>query len=110
MKYKRSDRVSALLLRELARMVEEGLKNPDIGFVTLTAVELSDDLKHAKVFVALRGDEAAQERTMRALDKSLPHAAGARETSAPLRRPSPSSVDRSFDYAERINRLLDRIP
>jgi ribosome-binding factor A len=63
------------------------------------------------VYVALRGDEAAQERTMRALDRSLPRMRRELARNLELRFVPTLSlrVDRSFDYADRIHRLLDRI-
>lgn len=48
----------------------EGLKDPRVGFVTVTGVETTPDLRHAKVFVSVLGREAERERTMAALDKS----------------------------------------
>lgn len=111
MKYKRSERVSALLLRELAGMVEEGLKDPGLGFVTLTGVEVSEDLRHARVFVVAHGDEETRAKSLRALE----HAAWRmrRELGRKLDLKFVPTLafefDTSFDHADRIHRLLDRI-
>lgn len=48
----------------------EGLKDPRVGFVTVTGAEATPDLRHAKVFVSVLGNAAAREATMKALDKS----------------------------------------
>lgn len=48
----------------------EGLKDPRIGFVTITGVETSPDKRHAKVFVSVLGDQAAREATLVALERS----------------------------------------
>lgn len=48
----------------------EGLKDPRIGFVTVTGVETSADLRHAKVFVSVLGKRAEREATLRALERS----------------------------------------
>jgi len=48
----------------------EGLKDPRVGFVTVTGVEASSDLRHAKVFVSVLGKRAEREATMQALEKS----------------------------------------
>jgi ribosome-binding factor A len=111
MKYKRSERVSELVLRELAGMLEEGLKNPGIGFVTLTGVEMTDDLRHAKVFVVVHGTEEERERSLRALEKSVPRMRRELGRRLDLRYVPTLAfrVDTSFDQADRIRRLLDRI-
>ncbi len=51
-------------------IIAEGLKDPRVGFVTVTGVEASSDLRHAKVFVSVLGDQAEREATMLALEKS----------------------------------------
>lgn len=51
--YKRSQRLSVLLKEEVADIVLKRLKDPRLGFVTITDVELSDDLRVAKVFVSV---------------------------------------------------------
>ncbi len=54
-------RVNEALREVLSARIAEGLKDPRIGFVTVTAVETSPDLRHARVYVSVLGDE--QERT-----------------------------------------------
>lgn len=53
--YKRSDRVGDQMLREIADILMRKIKDPRIGFVTVTDVELSHDLRNAKVFVSVLG-------------------------------------------------------
>jgi ribosome-binding factor A len=48
----------------------EGLKDPRVGFVTVTGAEATPDLRHAKVYVSVLGTTAAREATMKALEKS----------------------------------------
>ena len=55
MRFKRSQRIQELLLEEISKLLQSGLKDPRIGFTTLTRVEVSDNLKHAKVFVSVMG-------------------------------------------------------
>ncbi|MCS7202974.1 MAG: 30S ribosome-binding factor RbfA [Thermodesulfovibrio sp.] len=51
--YKRSQRLSVLLREEVADIILRKLKDPRLGFITVTDVELSEDLKIAKVFVSV---------------------------------------------------------
>ena len=48
----------------------EGLKDPRVGFVTVTGVETSPDLRHAKVYVSVLGKQTERDATMLALEKS----------------------------------------
>ncbi len=57
--YKRSERVSDQIKREIADILMRKIKDPRIGFVTVTDVELADDLRNAKVFVSVLGAEHA---------------------------------------------------
>lgn len=48
----------------------EGLKDPRVGFVTVTGVETSSDLRHAKVYVSVLGKQAERDACMQALEHS----------------------------------------
>jgi ribosome-binding factor A len=65
--YKRSERLGELILAEISALLRRDIKDPRIGFVTVTRVELSDDLRHAKVFVSCLGAEADKERMLQGL-------------------------------------------
>ena len=67
MRFKRSQRIQELLLEEISKLLQSGLKDPRIGFTTLTRVEVSDNLKHAKVFVSVMGTEKEKNDTLEAL-------------------------------------------
>ena len=67
MRFKRSQRIQELILEEISKLIQRGLKDPRIGFATLTHIELSDNLKHAKVHVSVMGDETEKEETLKAL-------------------------------------------
>jgi ribosome-binding factor A len=73
MSYKRTDRVNALLQRELGMLISEELRDPRISFPTVTAVEVSSDLRLARVFVSVLGDDEAIRSTMAALENAKRH-------------------------------------
>jgi ribosome-binding factor A len=60
----RVDRLADQIRGEVAGIIAGELKDPRIGFTTVTRVELSHDLQHARVWVSVLGDEAAQGRTL----------------------------------------------
>ena len=81
MAYKRADRVNALLQRELAMIISEELRDPRIAFATVTGVEVTADLRSAKVHVSVLGDEEQVRTTLVALNEARPylrHEIGAR--------------------------------
>ena len=63
----RMRRVNAAVRQVLSEAVGE-LKDPRIGFVTVTGVETSPDLRHARVFVSVLGSEEKQQRTLAGLE------------------------------------------
>lgn len=67
---RRMEKVASLLLEEIGQIVTQELSDPDIGFVTVTAVEPAADLSYARVMVSILGEEAAQAKSMRALNKA----------------------------------------
>ena len=54
----RSEKVQVQLKREISRILHEDLKDPRIGFVTLTRIDLTGDLRYAKVYFSVLGDDA----------------------------------------------------
>jgi len=65
---RRADRVAEAIREEVATVLTGGAKDPRIvGFVTVTAVEVTHDLRHAKVFVSVMGSDAERERTLEGL-------------------------------------------
>ena len=64
MRFKRSQRIQELLHEEISKLVQSGLKDPRIGFTTITKVEVSDNLKHAKIFFSVMGAEKEKTDTL----------------------------------------------
>lgn len=69
--YKRSVRVGDQIKQEIADILMKKIKDPRIGFVTVTDVELSDDLRNAKVFVSIYGGD--KEETFKGLKSAAPY-------------------------------------
>jgi len=108
---RRQQQVADLILRELSVLVQRGLKDPRIGFVTLIKVEISPDLRHARVFFSVLGDEEEKKATQQA----LAHANGflRHELSARLDMRYVPDLnfrnDASIAHSDRIARLLNQI-
>ena len=67
----RKDRLSRQLQQEIATIIQQELKDPRLGFVTITKVELSNDLSHAKVRYSCLGNDADRAHSQEALDHAI---------------------------------------
>lgn len=108
MTYKRTDRVNALLQRELGTLISEELHDPRITFPTVTQVVVSPDLRTARVHVSVLGNDDQSAETMQALEDAKPHLRHELGSRTDLRYvPALEFVqDRSAERASRIARLL----
>ncbi|NTW57957.1 MAG: 30S ribosome-binding factor RbfA [Nitrospirae bacterium] len=68
--YKRAERVSDQMKQEIADILMRKIKDPRIGFVTVTDVEVAEDLRNAKVFVSVYGAEKTS--TLKGLESASP--------------------------------------
>lgn len=111
MEFKRSHRVGEIILKEISLILNRGLKDPRVGFVTLTGVDVTDDLSIAKVFYTVVGDEEERLRNAEGLEQATPYIR--RQLAGKLKmRHTPSLVfryDTSIDYGQRIDSLLKEI-
>lgn len=68
-------RVSSEVQREMSRIIREDLKDPRIHpMISVMSVEVTPDLKYAKIFVSVLGDDETKEKTMAGLKKSASYA------------------------------------
>ena len=67
---RRADRVADLVRAAVAELILRELKDPRIGMVTITAVDMSDDLKHAKVFFSVVGDDEVRKKSLAGLQSA----------------------------------------
>jgi len=70
MKNKRAIRVGELLKKEISQIILREMKDPRIAFVSVTDVDVSGDLRHAKVFISVYGSEQEKEETMAGLEQA----------------------------------------
>jgi len=107
---RRAERMSDLIRQSLGELLERSVNDPRIGFVTVTFVRLTGDLRTARVFVSILGDENKKEQGMEGLQaatKFLRYQLGQR-----LRlRYTPViefQLDRSTEYDARLEELIRR--
>lgn len=73
MERSRPSRLGEVFKKEISDIIKKDLKDPRIGFVTITAVEISPDLKCATVFLSVLGDQKERERSLRGLKNARGH-------------------------------------
>jgi len=69
----RTRRLDHLLQEEISAIIRREVQDPRIGFVTITAVEVTPDLRHATVWASIIGDEAERRSTLQALGRAMPY-------------------------------------
>jgi ribosome-binding factor A len=68
----RTDRLDSQIRQELMDLLQREMKDPRLGFATITRVETARDLGHARVWVSVLGTDAERDRTMEALKVATP--------------------------------------
>jgi ribosome-binding factor A len=107
---KRTNRIDELLREEIGRIISRDVSDPRIGFATITGVETTPDLRHAKVWVSVIGQPADRAATLGALRRAMPFVR--RELGSLRLKRIPELHVEHDDTAERgtrILRLLDEL-
>ena len=101
-------RVNEAVREVLSGAITSELKDPRVGFVTVTAVETSPDLRHARVFVSVLGNPGERRRSLQALDSA--HGYLQRRVAGELRMKNTPLIQFVYDETPergmRINELL----
>jgi len=105
----RMRRVDEAMREVLSDAITASIKDPRVGFVTVTAVETSPDLRHARVFVSVLGDDTVRRRSMDGLESA--HGYLQRRVASELRLKNTPTLqflyDDSADRGLRIAELIE---
>lgn len=111
MSSQRAQRVAETIHKEISNLLIKGLKDPRIGFVTITSVDVTADLRQAKIYYTLMGPQEGRKETQAGLDSSSSYIR--QQLGRQLRlRFIPEihfEYDASFDYGQNIERLLKEV-
>jgi ribosome-binding factor A len=104
----RAARVGDLLKEELSDLLLRNIKDPRIGFVTITEVRVSADLRHARVYFVTHESGEEQRRTLEGLESARGHLRGELGRRLSLRYVPDLSftVDETLDHSFRIREIL----
>jgi ribosome-binding factor A len=106
---RRSVRVAEAVREEVASFLTEGAKDPRIvGFVTVTGVDVTNDLRHARVYVSIMGSDEEKNTTLEGLDSLASHLRSRVARAVRLRTAAELEfrLDRTVERAARIESLL----
>lgn len=107
----RVGRVGEQVKKELSLILQTELKDPRIGFITVTGVEVTNDLSQAKVYLSVLGSEQQKEDTLKALAKAGGYLRSELGRRMRLRH-TPELIfkfDASIDYGSKIEALLQQL-
>jgi len=111
MEGKRSEKVADLIQKEISEMLVKSIKDPRIGFVTITKVTVSEDCRFARVYFSVAGTLAERENSMRGLDSAKGYVR--KELGRRIRlRYTPEIMfqfDPSIEYAIHMEELIQTI-
>lgn len=107
----RADKVAEAIRQEASLIIHDQLKDPRLGFVTITRVEITPDMRYAKVFFSVLGNDLEYKKTEEALNcalglirKLISERINLKFAPEVIFRP-----DRSSEYSVRIQEVLDQI-
>lgn len=111
--FSRADRVRKAIIREFSDILTHEVKDPKLvnQLISVTDVEVSGDMRHAKVFVSIMGDETLQNEIMEVLKENTPKIRSAIGQRIRLRYTPEIDVrlDNSLERGARITQLLNQI-
>ena len=104
----RPERVAEAIRQTVAAFLTGSVRDPRIGFVTVTAVEVSPDLSHARVRVSVMGSEEDKGKSLEGLTSAARflRAQLARELTLRVTPELTFELDRGIEHAQRIDRVL----
>jgi ribosome-binding factor A len=107
----RTERIDELLRQEIMSLLTKEVADPDIGFATVTEVETSPDLRHARVWVSVIGQPKDRATTLRGLERAMPFVRRELGRRLRLRRIPEFSVklDDSIERGSRVMHLISEL-
>ena len=108
---RRNDRVRAAMRQEISNMLQRDLKDPRLGFATVTDVRVSGDLQHVQVYVSILGDDVSRQQTMEALESARGYVRSeiGRRVQLRLTPEITFAYDDSIERGARLLRLISEV-
>lgn len=107
----RTNRVAEQIKKELGTVIQREMKDPRLGFITITGVEVTNDLSQAKVYLSVFGNEEKKQDSLKALEKAqgfLRSEIGARIQMRHVPELS-FKLDHSIEYGNKIESIISKL-
>jgi ribosome-binding factor A len=107
----RVGRVGEQIKKEISHIIQSELKDPRIGFITVTGVDVTNDFSQAKIYMSVLGNDEQKEETLKALSRSTGFIRSELGKRIRLRKVPELffKFDASIEYGSRIEQLLNQI-
>ena len=107
----RAERVQEALRQEISRIVQNEIKDPRLGFLTITSVELTKDLRYARVFFSVLGEEKNKKLALKGLTSAKGYIKGLLSDRVKLKfMPDIEfKIDESYEHTRKIHDILEQI-
>lgn len=110
-RFKRTDRLNEQLRQEISILVRDEVRDPRVGLVTVTAVETSPELDHARIYITTLGDDQEKQAALAGLQSASPFIRSQLSRRLHIRRVPELhfQIDRVLEEATRIEALLREV-
>ena len=107
----RSDRVEGQLKKEISKILQEDIKDPRIGFVTITRIDLTKNLRYARVYFSILGEDKDKKLALKGLNNAKGYIKGLVADRVKLRyMPEIAfAIDESLEHTQHIYDILNQI-
>ncbi len=111
MSTQRSERVQEAIRQEVSRIVQLEMKDPRLGFITITKVELTKDLRYARVYFSVLGENKDKHLTLKGLNSAKGYIKGLLSDRIKLQfMPEISfTIDQSIEHTKHIHDILEKL-
>ena len=108
---RRIEKIKEMLRREVSEIIQRDMKDPAIGFTTVSRAEVSKDLTYASIFVSVMGEEKIRKTTIKRLNKAVGYIQHQLSEKTRLRTMPKITfkLDESIDYSMKIEGILKKI-
>ena len=107
----RNKRLQSIFQKEITDIIQNDVKDPKLGFVTISDLEVSSDLSHAKVYVTFLGKDERNEAGLRVLNKAKGYIRSELAKRVKVYKVPELTfhIDESLKKAQKIDAIIDKI-
>ncbi|MFU0826547.1 MAG: Ribosome-binding factor A [Lachnoclostridium sp.] len=108
----KNTRINSEVQKEISQLISREIKDPRISPMTsVVAVEVAPDLKHAKVYISVLGDEETRKNTLAGLKSAAPYIRGQLARTVNLRNTPELTfiLDQSIEHGVTISKLIEEV-